>query len=282
MTTSYLPLDGGRIAYTVDGTGPLVLCLPGMGDVKEVFRFTVPALTAAGYQVVCADLRGHGESDATFDRYDDETVADDVLALIDALDGGPAVLVGNSLAGAVGALAAVRRPSALAGLVLLSPFLRDGAGGRLARWVTAAALARPWGPRFWTSWYRRLNAGAQPVDLDRHRAALHEAVTRPGHWRALQRLAGTSHDPATAVLDRVRVPALLVQGALDPDFRDPEAEARWGATQLGAEVVMIPDAGHYPQAQQPGPTNEAVLAFLRRVHPADGTPGARTLEAPGA
>ncbi|GAA0922480.1 hypothetical protein GCM10009557_91750 [Virgisporangium ochraceum] len=61
MSVSYLSVDGQRVAYEVTGDGPLVVCVPGMGDVRQVFRNTAPALAAAGYRVAVMDLRGHGD-----------------------------------------------------------------------------------------------------------------------------------------------------------------------------------------------------------------------------
>lgn len=40
--TTYLDRPSGRIAYDRIGEGPLVICLPGMGDVRSVYRFLVP------------------------------------------------------------------------------------------------------------------------------------------------------------------------------------------------------------------------------------------------
>jgi pimeloyl-ACP methyl ester carboxylesterase len=69
----------GRIAYDLVGEGPLVICAPGMGDIRQTFRYLVPALVAAGYRVATFDLRGHGDSDTTFTSYDDEAEASDIL-----------------------------------------------------------------------------------------------------------------------------------------------------------------------------------------------------------
>jgi alpha-beta hydrolase superfamily lysophospholipase len=60
--TEYVDLDGGRIAYDVDGSGPPVVLSHGIGDRRQVYRFLAPMLVQAGYRVVNADLRGHGES----------------------------------------------------------------------------------------------------------------------------------------------------------------------------------------------------------------------------
>ena len=86
--TSYLTRPEGRIGYDVVGEGPLVVLVPGMGDLRAGYRFLSPALREAGYRVACTDLRGQGDSDATFPAYGDEETADDVAALIGEL-GGP-------------------------------------------------------------------------------------------------------------------------------------------------------------------------------------------------
>ena len=49
--TSYLARPGGRIGYDVAGEGPLVVLVPGMGDLRAGYRFLAPALRAAGYRV---------------------------------------------------------------------------------------------------------------------------------------------------------------------------------------------------------------------------------------
>ena len=54
-------------------------------------------------------------------------------------------------------------------------------------------------------------------------------------------------------------------GELDPDFKDPRAEAAWIGEQLRGEVVVVPECGHYPQAQQPEAVSAAVIAFLDSV-----------------
>src|ERR1700679_2011490 len=95
-TTAYLNRPEGQIAYDVAGVGPLVVLVPGMGDLRSTYRFLAPALIAAGYRVACTDLRGHGDSDTTFASYGDVDTASDVSALIEEL-GGPAVIVGNSM-----------------------------------------------------------------------------------------------------------------------------------------------------------------------------------------
>src|SRR6476661_8584907 len=129
---AFLKLGEGRVAYDEAGVGPLVVLVPGMGDLRSTYRFLAPALREAGYRVVCMDLRGHGDSDATFSSYGDEETAGDVAALIDLL-GGPAVVVGNSMAAGSAVLVAAQRPELISGLVLVGPFVRNPTIGALQR-----------------------------------------------------------------------------------------------------------------------------------------------------
>jgi dienelactone hydrolase len=50
-TTTYIDRPTGRIAYDLIGDGPLVICLPGMGDVRSVYRFLAQALAEAGFRL---------------------------------------------------------------------------------------------------------------------------------------------------------------------------------------------------------------------------------------
>jgi pimeloyl-ACP methyl ester carboxylesterase len=262
--TLFLPRPGGRIAYDVTGEGPLVVAVPGMGDLRSNFRYLVPALAGAGYRVATMDLRGHGDSDATFRQYDDVAAGTDVLALIAHL-GGRAAIVGNSMGAGAAAWAAAETPDAVAGLVLVGPFVRDPPIGFAKQLLFRLAMLRPWGPSVWEAYLPRLYPGHPPPDLDRHRARIRASLRRPGHAAAFAATTHSSHAPAEARLDRVRAPALVVMGDRDPDFDDPRAEADFVARRLHAELLMVPGAGHYPHAEFPDLVNPTVTAFLGRV-----------------
>ncbi|WBO63864.1 alpha/beta fold hydrolase [Streptomyces camelliae] len=264
--TRYLTRPGGRIAYDVTGTGPLVICAPGMGDVRFVYRRLVPRLVEAGYRVATMDLRGHGESDATFDAYDDPATGEDLLALTGQLDG-PAVVVGNSMSAAAAAWAAAEDPGAIAGLVLIGPFVRDVPIGWAALLALRIGLRRPWGPSVWTSYYARLYPGLKPADLADHQAHIRAALARPGAWRAFLATTHTTHTAVEARLAQVQAPTLVVMGEADPDFPDPAAEARLVAGRLNGRTLLVPGAGHYPQAQHPDLVAPEIARFLGEVLP---------------
>ncbi len=261
----YIARPDGRVAFDVDGAGPLVVLVPGMGDLRSTYRHVAPMLRAAGYRVAVTDLRGHGDSDARFSVYGDEATAGDLIALVEHL-GGPALLVGNSLGAGAAALVAALRPELVSGLVLVGPFVRDPELSPATRLMLRVAMARPWGARAWVSYLPKLNAGERPEDFDAHLAAISHSLSRPGYARAFwQTTRQTTHAPVEARLADISAPTLVIMGELDPDWTDPAAEAQWIATTLGGEVVMVPDAGHYPQSQQPGITAASILALLARV-----------------
>ena len=264
-TTSYLDRPDGRVAYSVQGEGPLLVTSPGMGDVRETFRALSAALAADGYRVADADLRGHGDSDASFASYGDPETASDLIALVERL-GGPAVLIGNSMSAGAAVIAAAERPDLVRGLVLVGPFVRNPPGNPAAMLLFRILLARPWGARVWSSMLLpSLYKGRRPADFAQYRARVAAALRGKGRAAAFSRTTRTTHVPAEARLGDVRCPALVVMGELDPDFKEPRAEADWIAGKLDATVLMVPEAGHYPQGQRPELVAPAIADFVRRV-----------------
>ena len=266
MTISYLTRPEGRLAYDLVGPaeGPLVVAVPGMGELRSSYRLLVPRLVAAGHRVATLDLRGHGDSDATFTAHDGIALASDVLALIAEL-GGPALVVGNSMGAGAAVIAAADEPAAVSGLVLVGPFVRDPAVGAGTRFAMRLALLRPWGPAAFAAVHRRWFPGRTPEGHAEHLAAVRENLRRPGHWRAFQLTTRTTHAPAEARLDAVRAPSVVVMGEADADWPDPAAEAAWIGERLSAEVVLVPGVGHYPQAQAPDVVAAAALRLTARA-----------------
>ncbi|WP_034509038.1 alpha/beta fold hydrolase [Blastococcus sp. URHD0036] len=265
MDISYLTVDGSRIAAEIRGSGPLVVCSPAMGDTRDAYGPLADRLVAAGFRVALLDLRGHGDSDAGFDRYGDEATAGDLLAAIDAFgDGGPAYLAGASMSAAAAVIAAGRRPDAVAGLLLFGPFLRNGAGGAAARIGLRALLLRPWGPLAWRMYATKLWPGLG--DGARTRAAsTTKLLTRPGRWKAFQATTRLNHDVVAPWIPKVTAPSLVVMGEADPDWKDPRAEADWIRQQLGSEVLTVPGVGHAPMLEAPDVVAPRVLAFLEEA-----------------
>ncbi len=265
--TRFLNRPDGRVAYDVQGEGPLLVLVPGMGDLRAGYRFLAPALVRAGYKVATTDLRGHGESDASFSTYGDPATAGDISALIVEL-GGPAVIVGNSLAAGAAVIVAAEHPEQVSGLVLVGPFVRNPPASALMLAIFRAMMAPLWVAAMWKSYLPTLYAGKKPADFEAYRTSVIASLKRPGYGKAFsQTTRQTTHAPAEARLGDVKAPVLVIMGERDADWKDPAAEAKWIGEALRGEVVMVPEAGHYPQSQQPELTSDAVIAFLTKVAP---------------
>ena len=262
-------LGEGSIAYDVQGHGPLVVLVPGMGELRSTYRLLAPALVAAGHTVVTTDLRGHGESDAGFRSYGDVDTAGDVEALIREL-GEPAVVVGNSMSAGSAVIVAAEHPELVRGLVLVGPFVRNPPVSGVVTALFRVMMARPWVATTWGAYLPTLYSGAKPADFAAEKARALASMRRPAHARAFSLTTRTDHAPAEAALAAVTAPTLVVMGEKDPDFRDQAGEARWIADALHGRAVMVPDAGHYPHVQQPEITTEAVVGFLRGLPTAGG------------
>ncbi|WP_079570114.1 alpha/beta fold hydrolase [Krasilnikoviella flava] len=277
VQTRFLSRPEGRLAYTDAGRGPLVVAVPGMGDLRSTYDDVVPALVAAGHRVVVADLRGHGDSDTTFTTHGDVATGTDLVALVEHLDAGPAVLVGSSMGGSAAVWAAAERPDLVRGLVLLAPHLRELATPgqlRLNRLLYRALFTGPWGAAAWASLYTSMFAkGRKSSRHAEHVAQIRRSMTDRAHLRSFRDLAvALDHSVIEPLVGRVQAPSLVVVGELDPDYKDAGAELARMRDALGGRELLVPGVGHYPQHQAPEAVTPAVLDFLAGL-PAAGHDG---------
>jgi pimeloyl-ACP methyl ester carboxylesterase len=264
----FLDRAGGRIAYDDIGTGPLVVMIPGLGDLRGEYRFLAPRVAAAGYRVVTMDLRGHGQSSAGWTDYTTTAVGGDVAALVEHLDAGPAALIGTSMGAGAAVVAAAASPDRTSAVVGIGPFVRDVPLPLSTRIVLAVALnvafVGPWGPAAWGAYYRSLYPSQTPGDFTDYTARLVASLREPGRFAALQAMLRASKADVEPLLAGVRAPALVVMGTRDPDFPDPAAEARLVAERLRGDVAMVEGAGHYPHAEVPDIAAPIIIDFLDR------------------
>ena len=277
--TEYLDVDGGRIAYEETGSGPLVVLSHGIGDRRQAYRFLAPKLAQAGYRVVSADLRGHGESSMGWTSVTGKEaitrtdIAHDLLALIRHL-GGPAVIVGHSISGGAATIAAAEQPDLVSGIVEIGPFTRTqklSLGGLVRIRRYRQGMSRLMGMQLLHSlrlWMRYLDVAypTKPADYAEYMAALKAKLQEPGRMAEFLKTGKSTPADAEAQLPNVACPALVIMGTLDPDFADPRAEAEAVVAAMPAglgTVAMVEGGGHYPHAQCADEVAALVTGFLK-------------------
>jgi pimeloyl-ACP methyl ester carboxylesterase len=261
MNTQFLNVNGGKIAYDDTGSGPLVVCVPSLGDLRAEYRFLIPQLVAAGYRVISMDVRGHGETSTIWPDYSVAAVGADMLAMIRSLQAGPAVLIGTSMAAGAAVWADAETPDLVSGLVLIGAAVR-GEVSRQNQLLYGALFTRPWGPAVWLRYFNTLFPTRKPADFAEYCAALQANLKEPGRLEAVRQMIFASKAASEARLGRVKAPALVIMGSKDADFKPPQAEAEWVANRVRGRYQMIADAGHYPYAEMPEITGPVILAFL--------------------
>ena len=265
-TTRHLDVGEGRLAYDVTGPadGPLVICAPGMGDVRGMYRFFAPLLAEAGYRVTTVDIRGHGETSTGWTDHSSAAIGGDLLALVDHL-GGPAILIGDSYTAASSVWAAATAADKVRAVVLAGAFVRThepaGVVAKLATSLVARSVA------LWTMYYKSIYKSGRPADLGSYADALRANLRQPERAAAFRAMFVAGHDASEARLPDVECPSLILMGTADPDFPDATAEAHWIAEHIGGTptVRLLAGVGHYPPAEQPDVSAAAVLEFLATV-----------------
>jgi pimeloyl-ACP methyl ester carboxylesterase len=115
-------MNGLRFHYVGAGTGPVVLLLQGFQDFWSLWRFQIPALTAAGFHVVAPELRGYNLSakPAGLHQCRIELPAEDIVGLVHVVGAQRTVLVGHDWGGVIGWKIAHDTPELVQKLIILN------------------------------------------------------------------------------------------------------------------------------------------------------------------
>lgn len=261
--TQFISTEGGRIAFEdTGGNGSAILAIPGMGDLRSEYRFIRPALQQAGYRVIIMDARGFGETSAQWSDFSARAVGRDAIAVLRHLGTGPATILGNSFAAGSALWAAQDAPEHVRGVVLLGPIVRDLEASLVQKLSLRIGFAGPWRVGFWTMYWDSLFPSRKPADHAEVKAAITRNLHEPGRIDALRAMLALSKADTAAVLDKTVVPALIVMGTKDPDFKDAVEETRMLAGKLHAETMLVDGAGHYPHTEMADLVAPRIIAFL--------------------
>lgn len=278
----------GLTFHTLEaGEGPLVLCLHGFPDHARSFRHQLPALASAGFRAVAPFLRGYAPTDAAPDgRYQSAALAEDAVALIEALGYEHAILFGHDWGAVATYGAALAAPQRVRKLVasavpygprVMTAFTTDYDQQRRSWYMfffqnpmAEVAVAHndfAFLERLWRDWSPGWQWPGEEMD------ALKETFRRPGvlqaaldYYRAM--FDPARQDPALAALqgrmmmEPIDVPSLVIHGADDGCMGASLLEGMGDLFPRGLRIEVVPRAGHFVHQERPEIVNRLVLDFL--------------------
>ncbi len=249
----YLDRDGVKIYYEERGAGPAVLLSHGYSASARMWQGQMDALSDC-CRLIAWDMRGHDRSDSPENPalYSHEATVADMAAVLDACGVDRAVIGGLSLGGFMSLAFQLAHPAGTLALMLFDTgpgYKRDEPRQGWNRMVESTAVA------YETQGLGAAGTGAE-VTLAHHRSAKGLALAARGM------LSQTDGRVIESLAD-ISVPTLVLVGAGDTQFL-PSAEYM-AAKIPHAEKVVLADAGHAANIDQPAAFNFAVRSFLRRV-----------------
>lgn len=254
---TYLEVAGLRIWHEVAGAGdegsePVVLLHGGLAGASS-WGAQTPELAAAGYRVYVPERRGHGHTPDVPGPLTYSVMADDTIAYLDQVIGGPAHLVGWSDGAVVGLLVAQRRPDLAASLVLIGQYLNSAGkapGGIAEELAGAAELGDGGGKNAVIEYLRDAYGQSSPDGLDHFQVVFDKVIQM---WK-------TEPEIDLASVKDVDLPALVLQG--DHDEVTVEHSTEVAAALPQGRLAVLPGS-HLLPLENPEPVNELLISFLR-------------------
>lgn len=268
---SGMVIDGLRWEVRTRGAGEPLLLLHGFTGRGAAWGAHATAF-ARRFRLIVVDLPGHGRSAfAEPSRMTIERTADDLAAIVAALEAAPANVLGYSLGARIALRLAVAHPASVARLVLESPSAglvtaAERATRRATDEALAARLEAEGIEAFVAGWERQpvfaSHAALTPARAARLRAT--RLANDPRGLAASLRVAGQgAMQPLFDRLASITAPTLVITGALD-DRAHPRAE-QVAAGIPGARLAVVDGAGHTPHLEQPARFRRLALDFLQEV-----------------
>jgi pimeloyl-ACP methyl ester carboxylesterase len=240
----YVDVGGVRTYYEVAGAGdPLVLLHGGLCTV-ETFGAQTPAL-AEHYRVYVPERRGHGRTPDVEGPITYENMAQDTIALMEALSIASAHLVGWSDGALVGLLVALRRPELVRKLVLIGQNV-NAEGARPEQ----IALLESMTQETFSPMLQQMYGSVSPDGPD------HFGVV----FDKMKRLWGRDPGIALGELERVTAPTLVLLG--DDDLPSIEHAAAMQRALPNSQLGVVPGTSHALPLEKPEVVNRLILDFL--------------------
>jgi pimeloyl-ACP methyl ester carboxylesterase len=259
-------INGITMGFDDIGSGPVVCLIHGFPLDRRMWRPQVTALVSAGYRVITPDLRGFGDSDAPDGPYSMDLFADDLVALLNSLRIGRAVVGGMSMGGYVLFNLLERFPERItAACFIVTRSEADDEAARDRRLVLARDLLK-FGSKvaaeiFDKTLFASGNAQIRPELAADVRGWLLEKDPR-GLAGGL--LAMRERRDYTPLLASLLLPSLVIGAELDQAI--PMENSRILAGRLKRHTLcLIPGGGHLANLEQPKAFNNCLIDFLHSL-----------------
>ncbi|HSE30911.1 MAG TPA: alpha/beta fold hydrolase [Pyrinomonadaceae bacterium] len=251
-----------EIAYDDTGSGPAVVLIHGYPFNRSMWADQVSTLTDR-YRVVTLDLRGHGESESSSGASTMKLLAQDIAALMDELRIERAVIGGLSMGGYVALAFYQLFPERVEKLLLADTRAQaDTEEGKATRAEQVQQILAEGMAGIVNAMLPKLlcpeTVSKRPDIVKRVRDMM--IHTSPeGAAAALRGMA--EREDQTERLSQIKVPTLIVVGKEDPITPVADSE-RMHERISGSELVVIENASHVSNIEQPETFNGALQAFL--------------------
>ena len=256
--------NGIQIEYDVQGEGPWVVMSHSLACAGAMWDEQAQALKGK-YKVLRFDTRGHGGSDAPAEAYTLDMLADDLHGLLGKLGVGSPHFVGLSMGGMIGMTYALKYPRAFKSLVLCDTSSRIPPEAKPV-WAERIQIATEQGMEPLVEptlkrWFTEPFLAKRNSVIERVANMIRKTPARGyvGCCHAIPQI------DLTDKLGAITCPVQVIVG--DKDVGTPVAmsEAIHQAIP-NSELVIIPDASHLSNLEQPGAFNAALLKFLARMN----------------
>lgn len=254
---AYLEHDGARLYFEVAGKGPALVFSHGAALDSRQWAEQVAAFKDR-YTVITWDARGHGRSSLPDGPVDPASLSSDLVALLDHLGVRTAALCGLSMGGHLSLQAAIRYPDRVAALALIgSPC--SNSFNRFERFCVP--INRRWMARMPLAWSAGLMAGSMLAKPDEaKRRYLYESMVSMTRDRFSRVWDAVTRMESRDGLASIRCPTLLLIG--DKDSLTGHQQSFMRDSIAGARLVVIPEAGHATNLDNPGAVDAELDAFL--------------------
>jgi 3-oxoadipate enol-lactonase len=258
--------------YQVTGdAAATVYLLHGIYGAKEYWRYVTARLVERGYRVIAWEAPGYGLSPLP-ENFSFDIVAEAGARLIQATGSERNVVFGHSMGGQITPRILLKLPGRIHAAIISATIGYFGNRTKEEQEEFVRKRSAPPPPGTNPVEAQRLvvnsmfgpGASGPDVELVRSVAAATSPRTVQAAVKAVQAYPAAD---AVAAFKAISVPTLLVAGEVDQTGH--VAGMRRVADMIpGAEFAVVPGAGHYPWAENPGEFNRYLYAFLDRHVPA--------------